>query len=97
MFNVAVGSPKPPKGNRITDGTLYKRVQALSLVQQQIINIIKMSHKLTYLKLDNESSLGGKGKSTKKRKVKAGAMTKKELKKFFGHSFPPMPKKEKAA
>nr|DAD56254.1 MAG TPA: hypothetical protein [Caudoviricetes sp.]DAE50098.1 MAG TPA: hypothetical protein [Bacteriophage sp.]DAU52338.1 MAG TPA: hypothetical protein [Crassvirales sp.]DAF36584.1 MAG TPA: hypothetical protein [Bacteriophage sp.]DAG26002.1 MAG TPA: hypothetical protein [Bacteriophage sp.] len=21
MFNVAVGSPKPPKGNRITDGT----------------------------------------------------------------------------
>lgn len=58
---------------------------------------IEMSHKLTYLKLDNESSLGGKGKSTKKRKVKAGAMTKKELKKFFGHSFPPMPKKEKAA
>ena len=36
-----------------------------------------MSHKLTHLKLDNESSLGGKGKSTKKRKVKAGAMTKK--------------------
>lgn len=56
-----------------------------------------MSHKLTHLKLDNESSLGGKGKSRKKRKVKAGAMTKKELKKFFGHSFPPMPKKEKAA
>ena len=56
-----------------------------------------MSHKLTHLKLDNESTLGGKGKSTKKRKVKAGAMTKKELKKFFGHSFPPMPKKEKVA
>ena len=37
-----------------------------------------MSHKLTHLKLDNESTLGGKGKSTKKRKVKAGAMTKKE-------------------
>ena len=51
-----------------------------------------MSHKLTHLKLDNESTLGGKGKSTKKRKVKTGAMTKKELKKFFGHSFPPMPK-----
>lgn len=53
-----------------------------------------MSHKLTHLKLDNES-IGGKGKSTKKRKAKAYAMTKKELKEFFGHSFPPMPKKGK--
>lgn len=55
-----------------------------------------MSHKLTRFKLDNES-IGGKGKSTKKRKAKAGTMTKKELKEFFGHSFPPMPKKAKKA
>ena len=56
-----------------------------------------MSHKFTNLKSENGFDWSGKGKSTKKRKAKAGAMTKKELKKFFGHSFPPMPKKKKAA
>ena len=56
-----------------------------------------MSHKLTNLKSENGFNLGGKGKSTMKRKAKVGTMTKKELKKFFGHSFPPMPKKVKIA
>lgn len=54
-----------------------------------------MSHKFTGLKSENEFNHGGKNKTNMKRKAKAGAMTKKELKKFFGHSFPAMPKKAK--
>lgn len=54
-----------------------------------------MSHKFTNLKSKNEFGWGGKGKSKKKRKAKVGVMTKKELKKFFGHSFTPIHKKTK--
>nr|DAV23893.1 MAG TPA: hypothetical protein [Bacteriophage sp.] len=67
------------------------------MCNNSIINIIKMSHKFTNLKSENEFNHGGKGKSTMKRKAKANTMTKKELKKFFGHSFPAMPKKAKVA
>lgn len=56
-----------------------------------------MSHKFTGLKSENEFNHGGKNKTNKKRKAKVGAMTKKELKKFFGYSFPAMPKKVKVA
>lgn len=47
MFNVAVGSPKPPKGNRITDGTLFiPSVSGKSYTNKQcliikIMNILK--------------------------------------------------------
>ena len=56
-----------------------------------------MSHKFTNLKSENEFNHGGKGKTAMKRKAKANTMTKKELKKFFGHSFLAMPKKAKVA
>lgn len=61
MFNVAVGSPKPPKGNRITDGTLFipsvsgksytKNKQCLII---KIMNIIKKLLGEGYPKLGSE-------------------------------------------
>ena len=63
-----------------------------------------MSHKFTGMPSENEPARGGKGKSKKIHnrdsktglgKKKVGIMNRKELKKFFGHSFPPMPKKVK--
>lgn len=57
-----------------------------------------MSHKFTGMPSENEPARGGKGKSKKihnNGKKKVGVMNRKELKEFFGHSFPPMLKKKK--
>lgn len=63
-----------------------------------------MSHKFTGMPSENEPARGGKGKSHKIHnrdqkaglgKKKVGVMNRKELKEFFGHSFPPMSKKVK--
>lgn len=58
MFNVAVGSPKPPKGNRITDGTLFiPSVSGKSYTNKQcliikIMNILKASMGKDYPKFE---------------------------------------------
>lgn len=54
-----------------------------------------MSHKLDKCTKE-KASWEDRGVSQKKRKAKVGAMNKKELKEFFGHSFGKMPKKVNA-
>lgn len=56
---------------------------------------MNMSHKLDKFEAE-KAEWENRGVSQMKRKAKAGAMTKVEIKAFFGHSFGKMPKKVKA-